>query len=91
MNIRHPPEGLSASSAYSLADKLLTLLLRKVFAPLPVHLQHFHGRRTLSASCIGTRVRTGFLYRKPIAGVFDQPRLGYVRLGHMSVLKFIES
>ncbi|KAM5542831.1 hypothetical protein V8D89_003495 [Ganoderma adspersum] len=76
VDIRHPPEGLPASSAYSLADKLLTQLLRKVFAPLPVHLQHFHGRRTLPASCIGTRVRMGFLYGKPIAGVFDHPRLG---------------
>ena len=32
------------------------------------------------ASCIGTRVRMGFLYRKPIAGVFDHSHLGYVMM-----------
>ncbi|KAM5532971.1 hypothetical protein V8D89_013368 [Ganoderma adspersum] len=54
-------------------------VFRKVFAPLLSGLEdanRHYGIGILVASCIGTRVRMGLLYRKAIAGVFDQSRLG---------------
>ena len=56
-------------------------VFRKVFGPLLSRLEDAdrrYGIGILVASCIGARVRMGLLYRKAIAGVFDEPRLGCV-------------
>ncbi|KAI1787719.1 kinase-like domain-containing protein [Ganoderma leucocontextum] len=56
----------------------MSQLYSKLFAPLLSRLEdakRYYGLGILIASCIGTRVRMGFLYRKAILGVFDHARL----------------